>query len=218
MMPRFFRRAAVSVLCAASFVLATPVWAEDPPDVQVKNVSAEVLAIVREDKGIAAGDMRHAVELIDAKVSPHFNFTRMAALAVGRDWRAATPEQKTALTAEFRALLVRSYSNALNRFKELQIVVKPLRMEANADEVIVRTEVRQPGKAADTVDYSLEKKDGQWKVYDVSVAGVSLISSYRDSFGQEIKASGIDGLIKSLKAKNSKNSESDAASGNSAKK
>lgn len=196
----------------------TPVRADLAPDVEMRNVSAEVLTIIREDKGIASGDARHAIELIDAKVAPRFDFTRMTALAVGREWRNATAEQKTALVTEFRNLLVRSYSNALNRFKDMQITVKPVRMNPTDIEVIVRTEVRQPGKQPDTVDYSLEKKDGMWKVYDVAVAGVSLITNYRDAFGQEIKAGGIDGLIKSLKAKNAKNTESDAASGAAAKK
>lgn len=204
----FFRALTVLLI-----FFSLPVWAEEAPDALIKRVSDEVLTLVRQDKSIQSGDAKKTLDLIDAKVLPNFNFTRMTSLALGRDWRSATPAQRTALTGEFRTLLVRSYANALTRFKDYQITIKPLKTGASDADAIVRTTVRKAGSAPDTVDYSLEKKDGQWKVYDVAVAGVSLITSYRDSFGQEVKASGIDGLIASLKAKNAKN----AASGNAKK-
>jgi phospholipid transport system substrate-binding protein len=175
------------------------------PDELIRGVATDVQTIVRQDKAIQSGDMRKTLELIDAKVLPHFDFSRMTALAVGRDWRTASPAQKTDLTAEFRTLLVRSYANAVVRFKDYEITVKPLKLKPEDSEVTVRSEVRKAGSPADSVDYTLYKKGEDWKVYDVAIAGVSLITNYRDSFGSEIKAGGIDGLIKSLRTKNSQN-------------
>lgn len=201
-----FRSLMIRSLSALLIAVSVSAFAADEaPDAQIKRVSDEVLTIVRQDKAIQAGDSKKTLELIDAKVLPNFDFTRMTSLALGRDWRSASPAQRTALTAEFRTLLVRSYANALTKFKDYQIAVKPLKLAAADSDVVVRTTVRKAGSAPDTVDYSLGKKDGQWKVYDVAVAGVSLITSYRDSFGQEVKANGVDGLIASLKTKNAQN-------------
>ncbi|WP_341676145.1 ABC transporter substrate-binding protein [Niveibacterium sp. SC-1] len=207
MMRAFLMRAltAVCVAMAASSAMAAP-----GPDEVIKSVGDEVLAIVRSDKAIQSGDLQKSLALIEEKVLPHFDFSRMTALAVGRDWRSASADQKTALTNEFRTLLVRSYANALNRFKDYQISFKPLKMKDGETDTVVRTEVRKAGAQPDSVDYSVYLKNGEWKVYDVAVAGVSLITSYRDSFGQEIKTSGIDGLIASLKTKNSQNSSGGA--------
>lgn len=173
------------------------------PDVLVKNVTNDVLAIVRQDKDIQAGSTRRAVELVEQKVLPHFNFARMTALAVGRDWRQATPEQRKILTNEFRTLLVRTYSNALTEYRNQTIDFKPLRMQPSDTDVTVRTEVRQPGAQPISIDYALEKGSEGWKVYDVVVGGVSLVTNYRESFAAEVRSGGIDGLIKSLQAKNS---------------
>ncbi|MCL2656780.1 MAG: ABC transporter substrate-binding protein [Betaproteobacteria bacterium] len=205
MMSRFLKTTRSLIVLAGLALLPGLSFAVTAPDVMVKEVSDEVLEIVRTDKTIQSGDMTKALQLIDAKILPHFDFTRMTALALGRDWRSATPEQRKNLTAEFRTLLVRSYANALTRFKDYQISFKPLKMQPGDTDVIVRTDVRKAGQQPDSVDYSLYLKDGEWKVFDVAVAGVSLITSYRDAFGQEVKASGIDGLIASLKSKNAQN-------------
>lgn len=192
-------------LCGLSLLLAAPAIAtadEMAPDVLVKKVSGEVIDIIHNDKGIQSGDTRKAVELIEAKVLPNFDFNRMTALAVGRDWRSATPEQKRTLTDEFHALLVRTYANALTAYKNQTIDFKPFKMAPGDTDVLVRTEIKQPGAKPVSIDYSLQKSDGAWKVYDVVVAGVSLVTSYRDQFKQEISSGGIDGLIKSLQAKN----------------
>nr|WP_220637300.1 ABC transporter substrate-binding protein [Georgfuchsia toluolica] len=192
-------------LCGLSLLLAAPAIAtadEVAPDVLVKKVSGEVIDIIHNDKGIQSGDTRKAVELIEAKVLPNFDFNRMTALAVGRDWRGATPEQKKTLTDEFHALLVRTYANALTAYKNQTIHFKPFKMAPGDTDVLVRTEIKQPGAKPVSIDYSLQKGDGAWKVYDVVVAGVSLVTSYRDQFKQEISSGGIDGLIKSLQAKN----------------
>jgi phospholipid transport system substrate-binding protein len=172
------------------------------PDALVKDVTNDVLAIVRQDKAIQSGDTRKAIDLVEAKVLPHFNFKRMTALAVGRDWRQATPAQQEQLTEAFKVLLVRTYSNAITQYRDQVIDFKPLRAQPEDTDVLVRTEVKQPGAKAVQIDYSLEKTAAGWKVYDVVVAGVSLVTNYRGSFSQEIKAGGIDGLIKSLQAKN----------------
>ncbi len=202
---RFFNRFFTSALIVAGVGVAQLALAATAPDELIRSVATDVQTIVRQDKAIQSGDMRKTLELIDAKVLPNFDFARMTSLAVGRDWRSATPAQKAELTAEFRTLLVRSYANAIVRFKDYQLTVKPLKLKPEDTEVTVRTEVRKAGSPPDSVDYTLYKKGEEWKVYDVAVAGVSLITNYRDAFGEEIKAGGIDGLIKSLRSKNAQN-------------
>jgi phospholipid transport system substrate-binding protein len=172
------------------------------PDALVKSVTDDVIAIVRQDKAIQSGDTRKAVELVETKVLPYFDFAHMTRLAVGKDWKLASADQKSVLTHEFKTLLVRTYSNALTQYRNQQIDFKPLRAKPEDTDVLVRTEVRQPGAKAVQIDYNLEKQVDNWKVYDVMVAGVSLVTNYRDSFGQEVRSGGIDGLIKSLKDKN----------------
>lgn len=195
---------ALAVMCSLSLPLASSAVAvEDPaPDVLVKKVTDDVLDIIRSDKDLKAGNTRKAAELIEAKVLPNFDFNRMTALAVGRDWRSATPDQKKVLTDEFHALLVRTYSNALTAYKNQTVDFKPFKSAPDETDVTVRTEVKQPGAKPISIDYSLLKNNGAWKVYDVTVGGVSLVTSYRDQFKQEVSTGGIDGLIKSLQAKN----------------
>lgn len=172
------------------------------PDALVRDVTNEVLGIVRADKAIQAGDTHRVLALVDAKVLPHFDFRRMTMLAVGRDWRAASPEQQGRLTEAFRTLLVRTYSNALTQYRNQTIDFKPTRFGAADTRVQVRTEVRQAGAQPIGIDYMLEKTDKGWKVFDVVVAGVSLVTNYRSSFAQEIRSGGVDGLIRSIEAKN----------------
>ena len=175
---------------------------EASPDALVKNVTNEVLEIIRKDKDIQSGNTRKAAELIEIKVLPNFDFSRMTMLAVGREWRNATPAQQKTLTDEFHTLLVRTYANALTSYKNQTIDFKPFKMAAGETDVIVRSEVKQAGAKPISIDYSLQKADAGWKVYDVIVGGVSLVTSYRDQFKQEIGTNGIDGLIKSLQTKN----------------
>lgn len=195
------------LLACASFFLSPSVLAqakELPPDELVKTVTDEVLDIIRKDKDIKAGSTKRAIELVEQKVLPHFNFSRMTALAVGKDWRQATPDQQKALTDEFRDLLVRTYSNALTAYKNETVDYKPFKMKPGETDVTVRTQIHQPGaRQPITLDYSLENNGNAWKVYDVVVAGVSLVTNYRSSFATEVRNGGIDGLIKTLKAKNS---------------
>ena len=176
--------------------------AQEAPDVLVKRVTEEVLEIVRKDKDIQNGNTMRIIDLVDAKVIPNFNFKHMTALALGKEWRKATPAQQQQLTAEFKTLLVRTYSNALTSYKNQKIVYKPFRMNAGDSEALVRTEVIQPGSKPVPIDYNLEKADAGWKVFDVVVAGISLVTNYRDQFAQEVRSGGIDGLIAAIAAKN----------------
>ncbi len=175
---------------------------EEAPDALIHKVTDDVLTIVRQDKDIRNGNTKKAIELVEAKVLPHFNFQRMTALAMGRDWNKANPEQKKRLADEFKTLLVRTYSNALTGYKDQTIRYKPSKMQGGDTEVLVRTEIVQPGNKPIPLDYSLEKQADGWKVYDVVVAGVSLVTNYRDTFNQEVRANGVDGLIETLAKKN----------------
>ena len=186
----------------AVFLCAHPAIAqEETPDVLIHKVTEDVLRIVRQDKDIQNGNTKKAMALVEAQVLPHFNFYRMTALAMGRDWNKATPEQKKRLAEEFKTLLVRTYSNALTGYRNQTVRYKPTRLQAGETDVVVRTEVVQPGSKPIALDYALEKND-VWKVYDVIVAGVSLVTNYRDTFTQEVRANGIDGLVQMLSAKN----------------
>lgn len=195
MMNRFF---AALLVC----LFSVSAVAAEAPDAMVKRVSEEVLEIVRQDKEIRNGDTQKIVALVDAKVLPNFNFQRMTSLAVGRDWRAASPAQKSRLAEEFKMLLVRTYSNALTSYSNQRIVFKPFRMKDGDTDALVRSEVIQPGSQPVQIDYWLELADGKWKVYDVVVAGISLVTNYREQFSREVRDGGVDGLIASLAAKN----------------
>jgi phospholipid transport system substrate-binding protein len=172
------------------------------PDALVKTVTQDVIAVIKEDKAIQAGDRKKSIALVEEKVLPHFNFTRMTALAMGANWRKATPEQQQALINEFRTLLVRTYSTALAAYRNQVIEVKPLRAKPDDADVVVRSEVKQSGTEPVTLDYSMEKTPNGWKVYDVAVGGVSLVTTYRDAFANEVRNVGVDGLIKALADKN----------------
>ncbi|HOI51209.1 phospholipid-binding protein MlaC [Azonexus caeni] len=188
-------------VCLACF-LAAPLFAAEAPDALIRRVSEEVLEIVRQDKDIRNGDIQKISALVDAKVLPYFNFQRMTSLAVGRDWRSANPAQKNRLAEEFKNLLVRTYSNALSSYSNQRIVFKPFKMKSGETEVLVRSEVTQPGSQPVQIDYWLEQSGDNWKVFDVVVAGISLVTNYREQFANEVRAGGIDGLIASLAAKN----------------
>jgi phospholipid transport system substrate-binding protein len=201
MMPA--RRAVRAIALAALAVLPLTALAQQAPDELVKQVSEEVLQIVRSDARVRAGDRARIREVLDTKLAPHFDFARMTALAVGRGWREATPDQRKALIEQFRTLLERTYTNAFVQYRDETIRYRPLRMPAGATDATVHTEiVRQGGGQPVQIDYSLGLDNGQWKAYDVIVGGVSLVTTYRDEFQRQIQTGGIDGLIRSLEAKN----------------
>lgn len=192
-------------------IFGPPALAQDAPDVLVKNVTNEVLTIIRTDQELQSGDLNKVFKLVDDKILPHFNFNRMTALAVGRSWREATPKQKEQLAAEFKTLLVRTYANALVSYKDQTIEVKPLRYSPSDTYVTVRTELKQPSGQSIQLDYSLQNVNSKWKVYDVVVAGASLVTNYRDTFSAEIRNKGIDGLILALATKNQQQPATNAA-------
>jgi phospholipid transport system substrate-binding protein len=187
-------------LIAAFLPLA--VAAQESPDALVKRTTDEVLAIIKSDKDLQAGNTRKVVELAEQKVLPHFDFERMTRLAVGRNWAQASDAQKQALIKEFRTLLVRTYSTSLTAYRNQTIEVKPTKMAAQDKEVTVRTAVIQQGGPQIPIDYAMEKMDSGWKVYDVVIDGASLVTTYRGSFNDIIQKSGIDGLVKTLSERN----------------
>ena len=183
---------------AAPFSLAQAV----APDVLLNAVTSEVIAIIRQDKDIQAGDPAKVADLVETRILPLFDFTRMTRIAVARNWRLATPEQQKALTLEFKTLLVRTYSTALSSYRDQVIEYKPLRVAPDATEVTVRSDVQQSGAERLTIDYDMEKTPAGWKVYDIKIAGVSLVTTYRGTFASKVRDGGIEGLIKSLSDKN----------------
>ena len=201
---RYLRSFLPGLLLAGAAWLTPPALAALAPDELVKSVANDLLAIVREDKALRAGDTSRMAQLLEEKIAPHFDFQRMTRLAVGRSWRQATPEQQQQLVSEFRALLVRSYSNAYSAYNHIVVDVKPLKLQPSDDDVQVKTQIRLPGGAPPiSVDYSMVRNSEDWKVYDVTVDGVSLVTTYRTTFAEEVNKGGIDGLIKSLAALNS---------------
>lgn len=192
-----------SLIVTGLLVGAGAALAQEAPDALVKRVSQDVIATIKADPKIQAGDQARIKEVIETKLLPNFDFERITALAMGRNWRQATPEQQKQLVDQFRSLLVRTYSSALTQYRDQTLEFKPLRAEAAATDVNVKTEVIRPGQQAVQIDYGLTKTAGGWKVYDVIVGGVSLVTNYRDEFNEQIKNGGIDNLIASLQKKNS---------------
>src|SRR5213592_2578767 len=196
---------AMKISSCLLFALLIPVaQSQQPaPDVLVKSISEEVVAILKKDKDIQAGDSKKVVDLIETKVVPHFDFIRMTRIAMARNWRLASPEQQKVLAGEFKTLLVRTYSTAISNYRDQQIDYKPLRAKPEDTEVTVRSDVKPSGSSQPvSIDYEMEKTPNGWKVYDVKVGGVSLVTTYRDTFAGEVRDHGVDGLIKSLAAKN----------------
>jgi phospholipid transport system substrate-binding protein len=195
------RRSFVSLSLAAPAVLAACARAEEAPDTLIMRMSTDVLDAVRADTSIQEGDLRKLIVLVDEKVMPNINFRRMTASAVGRYWRQATPEQQLQLQQEFKMLLIRTYAGALMQVEDQTVQLKPMRSDPGEEEAVVRTEVLGKGAPVE-LDYRLEKSTGAWKIYDVNVLGLWLVDNYRTSFAHEIGASGIEGLIAKLAAKN----------------
>ncbi len=177
--------------------------AEIAPDALIKDLAQEVTAIIKQEKS-RHSDRKALADAVDAKIMPHFDFTRMTKLAVGRGWRDATPEQQKSLTQEFHTLLMNTYSSALESYKNEPIEVLPLSAAPDSNQVMVHSRIIQSGKAPISIDYRMEKTGQGWMIFDVSVEGVSLVTNYRSTFQTEISNSGIDGLIKMLVDKNKK--------------
>ena len=172
------------------------------PDVLVRDLSNEVLATIKADKALASGDVNRVQKLVDEKILPYVDFQKMTQLAVGRGWRQATPEQRAALTREFRTLLVRTYSGALSQVTDHQVQLRPFRAQPADTDVLVRTSVVASRGDPIQLDYRLEKTDAGWKIYDVNILGVWLVENYKTQFASQINAGGVDGLVKTLSDRN----------------
>ena len=199
------RRTALAWAVASSlagFAGSAMAQASESPEVLIQRVAAELIEAVKSDAALRNGDTGRVIALVDNRLLPHVNFTRMTAASVGRFWRQATPEQKQKLQAEFKTLLVRTYSGALSQVKDQTLVVKPLRANPGDTEVIVRSELRTPGREPVQLDDRVEKTETGWKVYDLNVLGGWLVETYRGQFAQEINAKGLDGLIAALAQRN----------------
>ena len=192
------------LLAVSSFFFVGSVAAQElaAPDVLVRSVTLEVVELIAKDKEIRSGDRTKLIGVIDAKVLPHFNFASMTALAMGQNWKSATPEQRKHLIDAFRTLLVRTYASALAAYSEQKFDFRPLRAKPTDTDVTVQVRVLQAGAQPVPIDYSMEKTAAGWKVYDVVVGGVSLVVNYRTEFANVVRNSGIDGLIRDLQAKN----------------
>ena len=176
-----------------------------PPDAVVKTTSEDVLRLVEQDKDLLNGSTSKLVDLIETRIVPHFDMTRVTRLAVGKYWNDATPEQQKILVDEFRTLLVRSYAAAYSAYRLVKVDVTPLQLAANDNDVTVKTRILLPGGAPPVgVDYAMRLSGEGWKVYNVTVDGASLVTTYRNDFAAQIQAGGIEGLVKYLKERNAK--------------
>lgn len=202
---------------AASFavgiwVLSGHVVAQEAPDVLVKRVSQGILEAVKSDKELQRGSRRHIADFVERQIMPHVDFHRTTALAVGRHWREATPEQQRRLINEFRTLLLHTYSGAMSQIDDPKLEFKPFRADPNDTDVEVRLQVRRSrGGEPVQVGYRLIKLPEGWKIYDVNVLGAWLIETYKGNFLSVIGEGGIDGLINSLSEKNRKLAGIDAS-------
>jgi len=175
---------------------------ETDPNAMLQSVTLEVIAAMKQERDLHGGNAKASASLVETKVLPLFDFSRMTRTAVARNWRLATPEQQAALTTEFRTLLVRTYSSALSSYRDQVIEFRGMRTAPADTEVTVKSVVKQSGTAPIAMDYDMERTPAGWKIYDIKVAGVSLVTTYRDSFSERIRDDGVDGLIKALEEKN----------------
>ncbi|HXZ91603.1 MAG TPA: ABC transporter substrate-binding protein [Burkholderiales bacterium] len=199
---RVIERFSLFLVCALLAAPVTGAAAQPAPDVLVKQVTLEVLDIVKRDRDIQTGDHKKIIALVEEKVLPHFDFETMTRIAMGRNWRQASPEQRKRLVVEFKTLLVRTYSSAISNYQDEKFEFRPLRAAPDATDVTVNVRVIQPGREAVAIDYDMENTAAGWKCYNVYVAGVSLVANYRTEFDAEVRKGGVDGLLKSLEAKN----------------
>ncbi len=181
---------------------ATAAPSAEAPDVLVKRISLEVIQTAKTDKEIQAGNQQRVIELVETKILPYVDAPRMTMLASGRYWRDATPEQKQKLTAEFRTLLIYTYSGALSQIKNETVEFKAMRSDPTDTDVEVRSQVNVARGEPTVLNYRVAKSATGWKIYDINVMGAWLVETYKSSFASEISKSGIDGLIKVLAEKN----------------
>jgi phospholipid transport system substrate-binding protein len=190
------------VLSVSLVFSAGAIAAELSADDLVKQTAEDVLATIKNDKDIQAGNQQKIFALAEEKILPNFDFDRVCRMVLGKNWKSASPEQQATFQKEFRSLLLRTYATALGKYKNQVIEYKPLRAEPGAKNVSVKTQILQPGGQPIAVDYSLVKGDNGWKVYDIVIESVSLVTNYRSQFSNEIRTNGLDSLNKKLAEKN----------------
>jgi phospholipid transport system substrate-binding protein len=179
-----------------------PAYAELSPDALVKQTAEDVIEVIKNDKDIQSGNKQKIYALAEEKILPNFDFERVCRLVLGKNWRTATPEQQATFQKEFRSLLLRTYSTALAKYRNQTINYKPTSMDNESGVATVKTEIIQPSGPPISVDYSLSKNGTEWKVFDIVIESVSLVTNYRSQFGAEIRQNGIDSLNKKLADKN----------------
>lgn len=190
-------------LAVAAMMIAPLAMAETvAPDVLVKTTANDVLEIIKKDKDIQSGDMKKITALAEEKILPHFDFDAMSKSVLGKNWRDASKEQQTQFVAEFRTMLVRTYASALAKYRNQTIDYKPFRAQPGEARVTVKTQILQPGGPALPVDYVLKQTGDAWKVVDISIEGVSLVTNYRGQFSNELKQTDMNGLIQRIADKN----------------
>ena len=205
------RRLLMTWMCLPFLLLPVALSAQQSePKAMVKSVTEDVLAVLREDKALQGGDRQRAMKLIEDKVAPHFDFQRMTGLAVGKSWQEADESQRQALATEFRTLLVRTYANALTAYRDQTVSFKP--GTGGGDEAAVRSQINKPGAKPISLDYQLARTGGEWKVYDIAIDNVSLVTNYRSSFQTELSKGGIAGLTKAIQEKNRRGETKNPAS------
>lgn len=205
-----FKYVVAMTLVLTMFIVTSPAFSAETaavpaPDLLLKSIAQDVVAAAKNDKELLSGDPRRFAEFAEVRVVPHFDFRRMTKSAMAKNWRLATPAQQEELTREFKTLLIGTYSRALVSYKDQAIEFRPVRAGEIGNEVTVRSEMRQAGQAPTVIDYDLERSADGWKIFDVKVGGASLVVTYRDTFAEEVRNGGIDGLIVSLANKNRAN-------------
>jgi phospholipid transport system substrate-binding protein len=186
---------------------STVVFAGLAPDELVRKTSDDVISAIKNDKDIQGGNKEKIFKIAEEKILPNFDFEKISRLVLGKAWRSATEEQKTNFKSEFRALLLRTYSVALSKYKDQGIDIKPMRMQPTDEIVTVKTEIVQTGAQPIKVDYALAKDGDSWLVFDIVIEGVTLVTNYRSQFASEIKAGGMNSLNEKLAEKNKSNKD-----------
>ena len=194
-----------SVLLSSLFLCAGSASAQavdqSTPDGLIKTVVSDVMASVKSDPEIQKGNIPRIVDLVEKKIAPYTDMRRTTEMAMGQNWKKATPEQQTQLVSEFKNLLIRTYSGALSQLRDQTIQFKPLRAAPDDKEVVVKTVVIGRGDPV-PLDYRLEKTANGWRVYDMNIMGVWLVEAYRNQFANQISQNGIEGLVKFLQDRN----------------
>jgi phospholipid transport system substrate-binding protein len=198
--PKMLKHLFTGLMLSAT-LSATVLAADATPDALIKQIAVDVIDTAKADKSIQSGDVNSVIKLVDSKVMPNVNFEAMTRSAVGPQWRGATPEQRSKLQAEFKVLLVRVYAGALAQIKDQTVEVTKTLPVPGGTQVVVQSEVRGKGEPI-KLDYRLDMIDNAWKIIDVNVGGIWLVTSYRSQFAQEISTGGIDGLIAKLAERN----------------